>query len=224
MVLLEILAIAIPAIITIGMGFITYRKDVALKRLEAMVKALNEKEKVYLNGGIIIENLLTLPTVNLIHESVERIFKNTKADQFLLMFAQNGKSDFNTISVSYEQHDTGDKQHVNALVRYRNVEIDTPYRDMLHYIELHGDIELETKEMQPQLLKDFYTLEKIKQSSVRFLSREHIDVDNDVILYCSVSTHSSVPCTNIDKVLIKTEIEGSILHVVKERLKEMKEN
>ena len=72
--------------------------------------------------------------------------------------------------------------------------------------------------MPDQILKDFYTLEKIKHSQMHFLNRKKIDDVNDVIVFSTVSTHSSIPFTKLDNAVIKTEYEGSIQHIVQEYL------
>jgi len=126
----------------------------------------------------------------------------------------NGQTDFRVISVIFEQH-KNKKWKVNAIIRYRDVEIDNQFRQTLKDSERYGCVDFNVSTMKPQLLKDFYIIEKVKHSKFRFLHRQSIDTKNDVVIYSSIATHEDEPFTHIEETIIKTEYEGSIIHTIK---------
>jgi len=187
------------------------------KQLEEQEEATEllkkESEERTLKLGA-LNRLLDFTSFNEIRDSVDRMFEHTKADRFMIIIAMNGKTDFRVISVIFEQH-KNKKFKVNAVIRYRDVEIDKPFRQILKDTELYGSIDFDVNTMKPQLLKDFYVIEKVKHSKFRFLHRQQIDNDNDVVVYSSIATHEIEPFTHIENTIIKTEYEGSIQRTVR---------
>lgn len=213
--ILFILQILLPALALLGAAFITYRKDVKLKQMtQDMQKANSELTDVKMKRDV-LGGLLNFIAFNKIRDSVDRIFEQTKADQFLILFAINGKTDFNYVTVIFEQQKES-KYKINAIVRYRDVNIDVKYRGMLKDAETHGSVDLTTSEMSSQILKDFYTLEKIKHSKVHFIHRKSLDENNDVTVFGSVATHSKEKWSKAENTIIKNEYEGSINHILRE--------
>lgn len=218
----QILISIISAVAIIVVAIIAYRKAITIEKLkinaEKMRKELISKNLIIKDRQFklsTLDKLLDFQAFNQIKDSVDRIFQNTKAEQFLLFIAVNGKTNFRMASVIFEQNkDT--RYKINAIIRYRDVEIDDRYRKMLKDVETYGTIDLSTEEMTPQLLKNFYTIEKIKHSKLTFLHRESLDEDNDVVLFSSLATHRKEDWTALENTIIKTEYEGSILHTIKE--------
>jgi hypothetical protein len=131
----------------------------------------------------------------------------------MIIIAMNGTHDFRVVSVIFEQHKT-EKWKVNAIIRYRDVEIDDSFRKLLKKVEVEDSVTFNVAKMKPQLLKDFYVIEKVKHSHLRFLHREELNKDNDVVVYASIATHDDDEFTNIENTFIKTELEGSIKHTM----------
>lgn len=204
----------IGAIATIIVSILLYRKDIRLKKMEidsARQKAESNHQNIKINA---LDKLLDFTSFNIIRNSVDRIFQNTKADRFMILIAVNGKTDFNIVSVIFEQHKTA-KWKVNAIIRYRDVNIDDRYRQLLKDLEYEGTIDLKVDDMTNQILKDFYIIEKLKYVKFQFLHREHVDENNDVLIYSTTSTHVDKPFTKIENAVIKTEYEGTIMHTIK---------
>lgn len=159
-----------------------------------------------------IDKIMDFPFFNALADSVDRIFQFTKADRFLLLIAKNGKTEFSIVNVVFEQHKNNDYK-INAIARYRNVDIskDPYYRRMLKDAEHNGVVNLKTDNLpDDSLLRDFYEMENIKYSKVRFLARKPIDEDNDFVIYSSISTHMDKNFTRMEKTFIKTQYEGTI--------------
>ena len=147
---------------------------------------------------------------NIISSAVDRIFDKTKADRFLIMIAVNGKTDFNIISVIFEQH-KNKEYRINAIARYHNITIDPHYKQLLKNTNVQDVIELVTEDMPESILRDFFTDEKVKSSLVRQLVRTPMDSENDVLVYSSISTHSNKKFSRLEKSFIKTQYEGTIV-------------
>lgn len=158
-----------------------------------------------------LNRIMDLEFINEIGEAVNRIFESTKAGRFLILVAKNGKVDFNTVSVVFEQHKEA-KYRINAIARYRNVQIDDEYKKMLKEAERNGLVHIKTSQMpEDSILRDFYELEGITHSKVRFLARKPIDSDNDFLVYSSLSTYEKKDFTKSELAFIKTQYEGTIL-------------
>tara|TARA_R110000772_G_C13307950_1_gene439558 strand:+ start:3366 stop:3986 length:621 start_codon:yes stop_codon:yes gene_type:complete len=180
------------------------------KRNESELKEIKVRNKV-------LDEVVSITSANYITNAVARIFNNTKADRFLILFAVNGKNHFNVVSVFFEQHKNGDS--VNAVARYRNVKIDDRYRAMLKEAELNETVILETNTMKPSLLKDFYELEEVKHAYIKHLSRSKIDDNNDVVLFSSIATHEEKKFTRKELAFANTQYNGTIVPNIEQLLK-----
>lgn len=212
----------IGAASVITASYIAYRKDVKIRQLQ--LERVELEATINKNNTIIqdrefkistLDKLLDFQAFNQIKDSVDRIFQQTKAEQFLLYIAVNGKTDFRLVSVIFEQNQDN-KYKINAIIRYRDVEIDDAYRKLIKDVEADGTVNIETAKMKPQLLKDFYTIEKIKFAQIRFLHREHLNDDDDVLLFGSLATHANTDFTKLETAIIKSEYEGSIKSTIRE--------
>lgn len=153
---------------------------------------------------------MDLTSINPIINAVDRIFEGTKADRFLILIAINGKDNFNIVSVIFEQHKE-DKYKVNAIGTYRNIGIDDAYRDMLKGSEFSESVDLETKTMRDGILREFYQMEGVKFSKIKFLSRQKIDDENDFVVYSSIATHTDNNFSRRENTIIKTNYENTII-------------
>lgn len=153
---------------------------------------------------------MDLTSINPIIDAVDRIFKSTKADRFLILIAINGKENFNIVSVIFEQH-KNDKYKVNAIGTYRNIGIDNAYREMLKKSEFLDCVDLETATMTNGILKEFYEMEGVKFSKIKFLSRQKIDSENDFVIYSSIATHTNNAFNKRENTIIKTNYENTII-------------
>ena len=182
-------------------------KDIKIARLEQEAKneskIVDKNQKIYLA----LDRVFDFRSFTELRASIDRIFDKTKVDRFLILIAINGKTDFNVVSVIFEQHNG---HHVNAISKYRNVEIDDPYRQLLKYVEKETTVYLEVEKMESCFLKDFYQDEKVTFSDFRFLTREKIDPENDLLLFSTAATHHENSYTRIERSIIKSEYEGTI--------------
>ena len=218
----EIIASIIGGISLIIAGIIAYFKDSRIKRVEIenreMKSQLADNAELAENANIninLLDKLGNFIVFNEIRSSVDRIFENTQADRFLILFTINGKREYRTISVVYEQH-KHPQLKINAIIRYRDVQIDDQYRRLLRNVEQLGEVDLNVDTMPNQLLKDFYTIEQVMHSKVKFIHKKSLPNEKNLVMYCSIATHLPKPFDDLENAIIKTEIEGSIAHVLKE--------
>lgn len=218
--ILIFLGVVIPAFFTYRLGLKRFKADMDKQKKEfqireAELRSKNEElcqQKAEADIKITFFNqIIDYTSFNIISNAVDRMFEKTKADRFLIEIAVNGKTDFNVISVIFEQHKN--KTHrINAIARYHNIKIDMYWKQMLKDTEKNDVIELQT-ELMPDgaVLKDFYIEEKVYHSLIRKLIRRPIDVDNDFLAYSSISTHENKKFTRLEKSFIKTQYEGTII-------------
>jgi len=178
--------------------------------LKKEIESLEKKHSEVIIKLDFLDRIFDLPFFNELSNSVQRIFNFTKADRFLILIAKNGKDSFNIINVVFEQHNSN-KYKINAINRYKNIEIDEDYRDILYKAERVGIVNLKTESMsESSLLKSFYEIEGVTFSRIKFLARKPIDDDNDFLIYSSLATHTSFDFTKIEDAFIKTQYEGTI--------------
>lgn len=217
----EVIVAIISALALIITGVIAYKKDIRIKKIEIenkeMKSQLTSGDDILTESNIkitILDKLANFAIFNQIKTSADRMFKETKADQFLILFALNGKRDFRTVSVVFEQHQHP-KWAVNSIIRYRDVQIDDDYRRLLKNVEAFGEVDVDISTMPNQLLKDFYLIEHVKHAKIKFLHRKSLDESNDMVMFSSIATHENEAFNNLESAIIKTEFEGTISHVIK---------
>lgn len=203
----DIIIAAIAAIVTITGSIIIYKKDIKIKELDLNLvdsKTKNVKTSIKVS---VLDNLLKMSVYSTISDAVTDIFLNTKVERFMIFIAVNGVSDFSVVSIIFERYKELSAR-TNALARYHNVKVDKPYKDMLKACERDGFVEVDSSELQPQILKDIYDMERIKHSIVSFVDRRKIDDFNYLIIFSSAATTLPFAFNNIDKLHIKNCVES----------------
>lgn len=131
-----------------------------------------------------------------IREDVQHLFRDTKADRFLILKAENGKTTPKWATAIYEQHKG--VPVVLATEVYKKVRIDDAYREMIDGAEEMGRYTMHVPDMpKSSRLKAIYEAENIKHSTCYFLSRYPLQSDPDkwVVLFCTVATKHLLPFT-----------------------------
>ncbi len=186
--------------------WINIRQQKRLKRIDEYEERLDIARDVFIN-------LSNFEAFNRLKHTVDEIFQKTKADRFLLLVAVNKKTDFNDVSVVFEQHEDV-YGTLNAVARYSHISIDSKYRGMLKRAEADGSALVAVDQMEPCLLKNIYQLAEVKHSLVTFLSRVYIDKDNDAVVYCSTATHHEDPYTDLELTEIRLHLDSNIIPLI----------
>lgn len=176
----------------------------SLKKKHSNVKQENKVLKIELNS---INILFAHNILSVIDEHVANIFAETKVNRFLILFAVNGKSHFNFVTVCLEKTNTGAVS--GSIFRYNRLEIDDHYKSMLKQVELQGNIHLEVSKMPESILKSIYESrdEKVTFSCVKFLKRINVDDLNDIVLYSSIATTKDEDFTTEESLIIKRNFD-----------------
>ena len=206
--IISMIGVLIPAILL-------HKREV--KKYEDHNTELKKENKEYEIKISFFDRIMDFTSINVIKDSVDRIFSQTSADRFLILIAINGKTDFNIVSVIFEQH-KNQVTRINAIARYRNVHIDSEYRAMLKDTERNGMIHLEIEKMADSLLKEFYYIENVKHSLIKHLVRKPIDKNNDFLVFSSIATHSTTGFSKRSKVIINQEYDATIIPNLKKVL------
>lgn len=159
--------------------------------------------------------VVSIESLNEIRDAVDRMFKDTCADRFLILAARNGKAIPNRTTAIYEQHKATGLATISigATHRYVDFQLDEPYKKMLKQAENHGQVFIETDSMDPGALKDIYVYEEVEASSIHFLMRTPIDTNNDRLWYCSVATHNPAKFSDRDMTMIKAHVGTIRKHI-----------
>jgi hypothetical protein len=193
-------------------AIITGYYSVKVKKLEKENGVISDKLSRANAELECIDIVFGADTIAVINEVVDTIFEKTKAERFLVLFAVNGKVDFNFVSVCYER--TKSNVGRGAIYRYVRVKIDEHYKKMLKIAEMDGSVYIDVDAMEDCLLKDIYTssAEGIKFSVVNFVGRKSIDSSNDMLFYNSVSTSSKSSFTHDEFFDIKISMDKLRAH------------
>lgn len=141
---------------------------------------------------------------SLINDQADEIFETTKADRMLLLFAVNGREDFNHATAVFEKRE--DVEKMGAGYRYNMIEIDAEYRKMLKDVERERSTTIDVSVMnKDSLLYKIYSsdFENVKHSIIKFIARKQIDENNDILIYTSIATSSEEPFTESEKLRIR---------------------
>lgn len=223
----EIIIALIGAIATIIASTIAYFKDlrakkqaldnsVLLKEIHDLRVSFDNSTKKLAETRIkvnILDRLSELSVFNEIKNSIDRIFQKTKADRFLILFSMNGTRELRAVSVAFEIHKN--PKSSNAIVRYRDVEIDDSYRTLIKRVEKDGSVDLSREEMEPQILKDFFTIEGINTIKLTFVERRHLDEENDIVIFGTVAAEEIEGWTELESAVINAEYEGTLKPIIR---------
>lgn len=199
-----VLSTVIAGLFSLVLAVVNFRQSVRLKALEKERKSLTSENVKLKNELSSLSLLFDVELFHIIKEQVFAMFEETKADRFLIMFAVNGKREFNYVSVAYEQ--TRTYQNKGAISRYVRLNIDEHYQHLLKDVERSGSVTLEVQDMPDCLLKALYESEKpaVKHSIIKFLTRIAIDEENDLVVYTSMATFSDEPYTVHEKAVMRS--------------------
>ncbi len=177
--------------------------------LAATLPAWLSKIRAKQQPSSVVGSVLTLELRKFteLRDSVDAMFKRTKADRFLVLFAFNGKDYMKFASAIYEQHKNTASAHlsVGAVSKYVHIDIDEEYRKMLKRAETEGLVTYSVSKMQPSLLKDIYEAEGVQHMKIAHLKRveDFGGEERDLLIYCTVATHESAAFTNAESTYIR---------------------
>lgn len=162
------------------------------------------------HANSVLDRWLHLRHLGIIKQAVESIFRNTTADRFLILISYNGASPFRYVSAIYEEHRLAGYE-ISAVHRYKMILLDGPYNEMLKQAERSGPVHLKTETMPPSMLRDFYEMEGVKHSVIRFLMRWPVDDENDVVVFSSIASHGQHPFNHLEETYFKIAYESVVL-------------
>ena len=194
-------------------------KDLQIEKLELENQGLKKENNSYEIKENTLERLMAISSLNGMEKAVYNLFKKTKANRFLILYAKNGQDDFKVVTVFFSANQE-ESTNINALATYRNLNIedDPQYRPMLKDVKRYGEVHLTTKTLPNCMLKDFYTAEKVNYSIVRILAKKEIDKNNNVLIYSSIATHSEEDFTSLERTFIKALYESTIIPIINDIL------
>lgn len=158
-------------------------------------------------------------TFNGLNNAVRELFRETRADRFLILIAINGTVHYKTVSVIYQKHENDGDDH-DAVKRYGNIVIDDAYRKMLKDAEYKGCVNVLTAQIKDTLLGNIYRIEKIIQSRVYFVKRIMLEEKGkDVMVYVSIATHDkkgfTIEGVTLMNMIVDSRIKNYVADIIK---------
>lgn len=186
----------LPWIITIATFFWAYRRNLIHSARQA------EKKRVDRHS---ISLLFSTELLALLQKEARQIFATTPATRLLLLYAINGKRDFKYITCVFESNRPETPAPVvSAISKFVDLAIDPDYRTMLKQAELGGDYHHITS-IETGLMSQIYRSEGISSAAVSFVTRCHIDDENDLVLFTAVESPSVL--TEFERLNIRMAID-----------------
>lgn len=181
-------------------------------------KKLSDEISEHKKRADLVDKILDLTLLEDIRQAVNVFFETTSAERFLILIAVNGKTDFNVVSVIFEQRKVSNSK-INAIARYRNLKVDKYYKEMLKDVERHQAIDYQVSKMpEGSLLRAIYENEGVRHSRVRHLLREPIDDNNDVLIFSTVAKFEDEPFTLNEKAIFMTQFDAVIVPSLRKML------
>jgi len=121
-----------------------------------------------------------------VYKTMERVVVATSAERFVIFKGSNGGGvprpgqPFYAAAV-HEKHK--DDHHERLVEKYKRVEVDAPYIQMILEVIATGKKTLISETMEPGLLRSIYRAEGVKYSEAYFLSKTEKEV-----YYCTIAT------------------------------------
>ena len=162
----------------------------------------------------IYEDILTIQSISKIGDAVSGLFEKTIADRYLILIGVEKLGKIKTVSVIFEQHKNSNAS-ISAIARYKDVEIDDHYRQMVLDAEKYGAVNLETSSMKESKLRDWYISEGVTNCKVRFIHRKYLTSEASICCFCSISTHEGRSFSDKEEVRIKSTHDLIIVPLVK---------
>lgn len=185
-----VIASVIAAFQAIKIKRIESEKTIVKTAISGLVDEVEHKTRLQA-----IDYILDFDVFNRLVSTINDIFENTTIDRFLIFYGTNGVQPINTVSVVFQMESS--QWRIDALTKYKELTVDQHYKEMLGFIEKNEMILLHADTMEECLLRDLYAAEGVKHSIVKFLSRKHLTPTQDLVLYCSLASHSDAeikPC------------------------------
>lgn len=217
------IVIAILASLTVIIpALLAYRQHIWSIHKELMIQQLENQNKQNETEYNIIENLLNLEVLSQVKNTAEDIFRNTKADRFLVLTSFNGTRDLTHVAVIFQCFNT--IYSVNAIANYRKIKVDIPYKDMLKSAERYGSVYLEVERMESCMLKSIYVSEKVKFSDIYHLFRHNIVDGSDLLCYVSIATHKDTMFTKEERHLFKMRLDSIVRPAIEKLISGLQPN
>ncbi len=151
----------------------------------------------------------SLSEINEIHQRFLDLEQTTKVDRFLILKAENGKSNPKFASVVFEQY--RDRTLFVAALVYTKIVVDSYYSEMLKDGEQHGILKMTTATMPENArLRGFYEAEGVHHSNLYFLGSQATESktnDKRIVWYCTLATKKTDKFTKAEELSLQTFVD-----------------
>lgn len=124
---------------------------------------------------------------NEIERQVSDLFRDTKADRFMILLARNGKDKPTRTTAIYQTRDGGQRDY-----EYKDFPLDDDYRQRLHLTEYSGPHLIDVSALPDSFIKSVYVNESVGHGVWWPIAREDYS-GYSVIVYASIATQDKEP-------------------------------
>jgi hypothetical protein len=150
-----------------------------------------------------LKELYDFQRFSVLEHEIRVLFKETPVTRFTIMFAMNGRIDFNYMTVVYDQHDY--RMDVGMESSYDQIQIDQGYIRLLKEVERLGFVWLSAP-FNIGSISHFMEMEEVKHCGWGYVLREALDDTDDLLVYLAISSEQDMRV--IDKSKAELIIKG----------------
>lgn len=200
-------------------GFISAERGKRIKEMKVVKQDL--RDSLYDVRLLRVKEVFNLRRFSILEKEIKRLLYNTRIDRFTILFVMNGKTDFDYLTVLFDQILGAEGGGVSA---YNKFKVDDIYKATIKEIELHKYKWIDTRQ-NFGIVGEEFRIEGIYEALFNFVERVRIDSFNDVILYSVASTHSPRKLTEKERRVIQLITRQKIKPMVQEIISlEIKDN
>lgn len=151
---------------------------------------------------------------NEIERQIHGLFRDTKADRFLILQARNGKDKPTKTTAIYQTRDGGQRDF-----DYIDFPLDDDYRQRLELTEYSGPHVIDVAGIPDSFIKAVYQNEEVHHSVWWPIAREDYK-RYSIIVYASIATHSEEPFDQNELVrqrMLMGQVQEMSQHLLGER-------
>lgn len=200
---------------TAGFGYLAAVRGKELKEKKGDIALL--KSTIYDMNERKLKEIFDLRRFSQIEQNIKIVFKETIADRFTVMFAMNGQSQFDHLTVIFDQK-LGNVD-IGGISAYTRFPIDDIYRARIKRAEhSQSGVWEKTDDERIGAIGDYLVMEEITDTGWYFIERFVLDEQNSVVLFCSFCTPEPAGYKTKDKRFINVMLNGKIIPKLKEIL------
>lgn len=187
------------------------KKNIKTGKLKEERKIL--KSNIYDSKIMQIKEIYDLQRFSLLEKEIKKVLINTPMDRFTIIVVVNGTSNFDYLTVLFDQI-LGDTK-TGGTSPYSKLKIDEVYQDIIKDLEKTDKVLWRDTSDKLGDIATFLSLEGITKTAWTFVDRIQLDTFNDMVMFCSMTTTHEKEITEKERKYTELILTGRIVPLVR---------